>query len=130
MFTETVRCRTRSAFPVGAASSGGSDSSSVACAARNVKHDRASALHTFSLVFPGLPEQDSALIDERPQIRAVLDTGGFDAHFVEADRLSRCGRWSDNFIWTMPIMLRTCIGLAMYDAANTHGVRVFWTDRR
>lgn len=127
LFTETVRCRTRSAFPVGAALSGGLDSSSVACAARNVKHDRASALHTFSLVFPGLPEQDQRLIDERPQIRAVLDTGGFDAHFVEADRLSpmwqveRMHFHLDHANYAPNLYLHW----AMYDAANTHGVRVF-----
>jgi asparagine synthase (glutamine-hydrolysing) len=34
IFTEAVRCRLRSAFPVGAEVSGGLDSSSVACVAR------------------------------------------------------------------------------------------------
>jgi len=127
LFTETVRCRTRSAFPVGAALSGGLDSSSVACTARNVKAGQSSPLHTFSLVFPGLPDQDKRLIDERPQIQAVLATGGFDAHFVEADRLSpmwqveRMHFHLDHANYAPNLYLHW----AMYDAASAHGVRVF-----
>ena len=127
LFTEAVRCRVRSAFPVGAAVSGGLDSSSVACAARNVNDHRHGPIHTFSLIFPGLPEQDRKVIDERSQIRAVLNTGGFAPHFVEADRLSpmwqveRMHFHLDHANYAPNLYLHW----AMYDNARSHGVRIF-----
>lgn len=126
-FTEAVRCRTRSAFPIGAALSGGLDSSSIACVARDVRADRTKPLHTFSLIFPSLPDQDKRLIDERPQISAVLDTGGFAPTFVEADRLSpmwqveRMHYHLDHANYAPNLYLHW----AMYDAAKTKGVRIF-----
>ncbi|MCC7354739.1 MAG: lasso peptide isopeptide bond-forming cyclase, partial [Anaerolineae bacterium] len=89
LFTEAVRCRTRSAFPVGSTLSGGVDSSSVACTARRVLTAAGKqTLHTFSAIFPGLPEKVLPLIDERRYMSAVLAMGGFESHYVHADRLS------------------------------------------
>lgn len=126
LFTEAVRCRTRSAFPVGAALSGGLDSSSVACVARDLTR-QAGPLRTFSLVFPELPEEDRRAIDERPEMNAVLNTGGFAPHFIQADRLSPM--WQ---IERMHFHLdhANCapnlyLHWAMYDAARSQGVRVF-----
>jgi asparagine synthase (glutamine-hydrolysing) len=127
LFLESVRCRTRSIFPVGAALSGGLDSSSIACAARDVKHSASGALETFSLIFPGLPERELPLIDERPYIRSVLDTGGFRANFIEGDRLSPMGQIDrmhfhlDHANYAPNLYLHW----AMYDAARARGVRVF-----
>jgi asparagine synthase (glutamine-hydrolysing) len=127
LFLKAVKCRTRSAFPVGAALSGGLDSSSIACAARNVKGPQNGPLHTFSLIFPGLPEQDLRLIDERPYIQAVLDTGGFRAHLIEADRLSPMGQIDrmhfhlDHANYAPNLYLHW----AMYQTARDNGVRVF-----
>jgi asparagine synthase (glutamine-hydrolysing) len=123
-FSEAVRCRTRSAFPTGAALSGGLDSSSIACLARN---QRTEPLHTFSLIFPGLPAEDRRVIDERAEIKEVLDTGRFVPHFIQADRLSPMGQ-----IHRMHFHLDDAnfapnlyLHWAMYDAARTNGVRVF-----
>jgi asparagine synthase (glutamine-hydrolysing) len=123
-FTEAVRCRTRSSFPIGAALSGGLDSSSIACLARNERNE---PLHTFSLVFPELPAEDRRVIDERSEIQAALDSGGFVPHFIQADRLSPMGQ-----IHRMHFHLdhanfapNLYLHWAMYDAARTHGVRVF-----
>ncbi|HLK51573.1 MAG TPA: lasso peptide isopeptide bond-forming cyclase [Bryobacteraceae bacterium] len=123
LFTEAVRCRTRSAFPIGAALSGGLDSSSIACLASRTR----APLHTFSLIFPDLPAEDRRVIDERAQIQAVLDGGGFEPHFIEADRLSPMGQIDrihfhlDHANYAPNLYLHW----AMYGAARDRGVRVF-----
>lgn len=81
LFTEAVRARLRSAFPVGTELSGGMDSSSITCVAREVLPAGA-PLHTVSLVYDDLAE-----CDERPFINEVLSRGEFIAHFVRGDRL-------------------------------------------
>src|SRR2546426_384449 len=84
IFTEAVRCRLRSAFPVGSMLSGGLDSSSIVCVARKLlAEDGGGKLHTFSAIFPDVPE-----CDEREYINAVVDQGDVTAHDVVADRLS------------------------------------------
>src|SRR5439155_14740383 len=84
IFTEAVRCRLRSAFPVGSMLSGGLDSSSIVCVARKLLADNGGGrLHTFSAVFDGVPE-----CDERHYIEAVLAQGGLEPHFVRGDLLS------------------------------------------
>jgi len=127
LFLKAVRCRTRSVFPVGAALSGGLDSSSVACAAAQVRKPDADPLHTFSLIFPGLPEGDLRQIDERPHMRCVLENGRFTPHFIEADRLSPM--WQIERVHTHLDQANNAPNLylhwAMYDAAHQQGVRVF-----
>ena len=83
-FTEAVRCRIRSSHPVGSMLSGGLDSSSIACVARDLlaaqgKHK----LHTFSAVFNEVSE-----CDERPYIQSVLDQGHCAPNFTVLDSLS------------------------------------------
>lgn len=81
LFTQSVRARVRSAFPVGSQLSGGIDSSSAACVARDVLREEGRLpLHTFSNIFDVLPQ-----CDEREYIQAVLDQGGFEPHFIHAD---------------------------------------------
>jgi asparagine synthase (glutamine-hydrolysing) len=86
-FTEAVRCRLRSDGPVSALLSGGLDSSSIVCTAREVLKGTDRKIHTFSAVFPSLQEADPR-INEDPYIAAVIAMGGVTGHFVEADRLS------------------------------------------
>ena len=82
LFTEAVRQRLRSAFPVGAQLSGGLDSSFVACLARDLlREGGAGPLHTVSCVFDATPA-----CDERPFIDAVLEGGHVAPHFVQGDR--------------------------------------------
>ncbi|HEB69619.1 MAG TPA: asparagine synthetase B, partial [Desulfobulbus sp.] len=88
VFTEAVRCRLRSAYPVGCMLSGGLDSSSVACVARNILAERGEKLHTFSGIYPGLPADQLAGIDERQYLQAVLDQGGCIPHTFRADQLA------------------------------------------
>ncbi|NJR40334.1 MAG: lasso peptide isopeptide bond-forming cyclase [Leptolyngbyaceae cyanobacterium CSU_1_4] len=82
IFAEAVRCRLRSALPVGAMLSGGLDSSSIACmASRLTEPDR--PLPTFSAIFDEVPN-----CDERAYINPVLEQGKFDPHYIYGDQVS------------------------------------------
>ncbi|MBE9569429.1 MAG: lasso peptide isopeptide bond-forming cyclase [Proteobacteria bacterium] len=128
LFTEAVRCRIRSAFPIGSTLSGGLDSSSIACTARNLMAQHGDgSLHTFSAIFPSLPEEDLRKIDERRYISAVLATGGFVPHYVHADRLGplaeleRVMRYADEAVLAPNMYMHR----ALYRAAQDHGIRAF-----
>jgi asparagine synthase (glutamine-hydrolysing) len=84
IFAQAVRCRLRSAFPIGSHLSGGLDSSAVTCMARQllIQEGSSRTLHTFSNIFDAVPE-----CDERPFIEAVTDQGNLIAHYVPGDRL-------------------------------------------
>jgi asparagine synthase (glutamine-hydrolysing) len=81
-FTEAVRARMRCTKPVGAALSGGLDSSSVVSVARAIaRSEGAPRLHTYSIVFDDVPESD-----ERPYIESVIAGGDLEPHFIRGDR--------------------------------------------
>ena len=81
IFEEAVRCRLRSAFPIGSMLSGGMDSSSIVCMARELlPKDR--RLKTFSIIFDNINE-----CDERIYINAVLEKGFLDSHFIHGDEI-------------------------------------------
>ncbi len=89
IFMEAIRCRLRSAFPVGSHLSGGLDSSTVVCTIREaLQHpgndDRTPGVpfHTFSAVFDDVPESD-----ERSYINAVLAKGDMEPHYVHPDQV-------------------------------------------
>lgn len=79
VFTDAVRRRLRSAFPIGAALSGGLDSSSVVVVARSLAP---APLATYSAVFPTVPE-----CDERGYVDAVVAGGGLRPRAVRGDVL-------------------------------------------
>ena len=92
IFTEAVRCRLRSAFPIGIELSGGLDSSAVTSVARALlRHEAADTgasllpIQTFSAVF----ENDS--YDERVFINALLAEGDLEPHYVYPDQKSPLG---------------------------------------
>ena len=123
LFTEAVRCRLRSAFPVGSMLSGGLDSSSVVCVARALlREDGNQRLHTFSATFDDVPE-----CDERGFINAVLAQGGLEPHFVRADRISpltdldRIFHHEDEAFWVPNLFM---LWGGVYNAARQQGVRV------
>ncbi len=128
IFTEAVRCRLRSAFPVASTLSGGLDSSSIACTAEKLLAAAGERrLHTLSAIFPGLPAEDLPKIDERRYIEAVLQSGEFDPHFVRADCLSPLTDldrvlWHQDEAITAPNLY---MHWALYGAARQHGVRIF-----
>lgn len=128
IFTEAVHCRLRSAHPVGFALSGGLDSSSIACTARRISTGGDNQpLHTFSAIFPGLAEEDLHRIDERHYIKAVLASGGFEPHYVYADRISPFVDL-DRIFWHMdevPFAPNLSMHWGLLQAAQQQGMRVF-----
>ncbi|MGB5900381.1 MAG: lasso peptide isopeptide bond-forming cyclase [Geitlerinemataceae cyanobacterium] len=92
IFTEAVRCRVRSAFPVGSQLSGGLDSSSVTCVARNLLQAEGEQLHAFSNVYDEVPE-----CDERSFMNEVLAQGGLTPHYIHPDRLGPLSEWENMF---------------------------------
>jgi asparagine synthase (glutamine-hydrolysing) len=128
VFTEAVRCRVRSAYPVSSALSGGLDSSSIACTARRLLDEQGSPpLHTLSAIFPALSEAELGSIDERRFMEAVTALGGFCPHDVRADQV---GPFTDldRISWhldepTFAVNLYMHWGL--YGAAQQHGARIF-----
>lgn len=79
IFNEAVKCRLRSAFPIGSELSGGLDSSSVVCMAKKNLNKN---IDTFSLI---TNFEDG---DEREYIQNVIDSGGVNPHFLLADNIN------------------------------------------
>lgn len=79
LFSKAVHCRLRSHKPIGLELSGGLDSSSVVSLlqafSRTNPQDR-DRFHTFSLIFPGLPCDERAFIDD------VTAQGPFPSHCI------------------------------------------------
>ena len=129
LLTEAVDCRLRSAFPVGSTLSGGLDSSSITCIARELlknKKDSAQTLHTFSAIFPSLPEPDLRYIDERSYMRAVSAQGSLITHEVRADQLNPLGDL-ETILWHQDdplVPFNLYMHLGMYRSAREQGVRV------
>lgn len=123
IFTQAVQCRLRSAFPVGSTLSGGLDSSSITCTARNLLGSK-THLHTFSAIFPSLPKEDLRWIDERRYINAVKALEGFKSHDIHADCLNPLAEilWQDDEAIPAPNLY---IHQALYHTAHQQGVRVF-----
>lgn len=122
IFTEAVRCRLRSAFPIGSALSGGLDSSSITCTARRLLAS-GQRLHTFSAIFPSLPKEDRRWLDERRYIKAI-EAVGVESHHVHADCLSPLVKllWHEDEAVPAPNLY---MHQALYSAAHQQGVRVF-----
>jgi asparagine synthase (glutamine-hydrolysing) len=125
IFFESVRCRLRSAFPVGSTLSGGLDSSSIACTANQLlQKSTGQQLHTFSAIFPSLPAADLRQIDERHYMQQVQSLEGIQAHNVRADLLNPLL----NYLWQEeePVLsFNLYIHDGLYQCANQNGVRVF-----
>ena len=122
IFTEAVRCRLRSALPVGSLLSGGLDSSSITCVARNILAQQGKTLDTFSAIFDKNTE-----CDERIFINAVLDKGNLNPHYVHGDErtpLSDIEKilWHQDEVFFAPGLPIMSWGL--YDATKKEGVRV------
>ena len=123
---ESVRCRLRSATPVGAELSGGYDSSSIVCLAAEIlrsQNQGKGSLATFSLVF------DELSCDERPVIDSVVKKYQLESHQIVSDGL--CGlsgvTQADGlpFDLNSPDQPHSVKALqALYQLAHSAGIRV------
>ena len=123
-FEEAVACRLQSDYPVGSLLSGGLDSSSITCMAREVRaRDRGEPINTYSVVFDTVSE-----CDERPFIQKVLSQEGYNSHFVVGDTLDPMLPLMDERLLSAedePILAPNLyLTWSIYKMAQEHGVRV------
>lgn len=122
IFTETVKCRLRSAFPVGSMLSGGLDSSFVTCTAQNIlKDENRGDIKTFSAYFDGAPKSN-----ERYFIEKVLSCHDFESYYIEADKIGPLDEIDEFFLYAdQPVFPpNNFMGWNIYREANKNGVRV------
>jgi asparagine synthase (glutamine-hydrolysing) len=97
IFNEAVKCRLRSYLPIGFELSGGLDSSSVVCMAKNIlekeENIKFKSITTFSRVYDKIPE-----CDERFFIQKVLDNGNIKSNFLLGDNISPLKN-INNILW-------------------------------
>lgn len=75
MLKDSVKLRLRSDVPLGIALSGGIDSSSISCLARELSPN---VINTFSVYYEGSP------YDERVYIKSVIEKGGINPNYYTA----------------------------------------------
>jgi asparagine synthase (glutamine-hydrolysing) len=125
LFKESVRCRLRSQGPVGSYLSGGWDSSSVVGMAHALYRNGAATargFETFSLVFPGLPCDESAYIQD------VVRLWDCPANFVpsgeqDVSYFTYCAKVDQDF----PGYPNGAMGNPLRALAREKGVRVLLT---
>ena len=122
VFTEAVRCRLRSAGPIGSMLSGGLDSGSVAAiAARLLRSNGDGPLRTYSAISP-----DADSCAESDAIRVALGIDGIEPTLVDHSAL---GPMLDE-LWRLecetgePFEQHMTLIRAVYLAARQSGVRV------
>jgi asparagine synthase (glutamine-hydrolysing) len=111
IFTEAVRCRLRSAYSVMSSLSGGLDSSSVTCVARDIlTRSGDGQLPTVSLVYDGVPE-----CDESDYINAVIALGGIEPHYFHGEQVGPlpyvdCDPWEHDDPFDAPSSYSASLG--------------------
>lgn len=121
LLTEAVRCRLRRSTPIGSMLSGGMDSSSVVCVAREILSPAGEKLHTFSAIY-----DDATECDEREYSHAVIGQGGVQDHFVHPDRVGPLTDWEgaaeemDEPLWNP----QNAVNWLAYQAAHDENIRV------
>ena len=123
IFTEAVRCRLRSAYPIASTLSGGLDSSSVTCIARKILAESGvDSLTTISGIFSSITQ-----CDESEFIDAVILQGGIQPNYFYPEQK---GPLSDieSFLWHQdepsPGLGDGAMVMPMYAALREQGVRV------
>ncbi|GAB4523007.1 MAG: lasso peptide isopeptide bond-forming cyclase [Pleurocapsa sp.] len=123
IFTEAVRCRLRSHTQAGTMLSGGLDSSSITCTARQVMNEQGIniKLPTFSAIFDRVKE-----CDESVYINAVLKRGEYEPNYIDGDQRSpladieRILWYQDEPLYAFNLFLNT----GLYEIAQKKDVRV------
>lgn len=119
IFAEAVKCRLRSVYPVGFDLSGGLDSSSIVCMAKEIDSTK---INTFSMVFDEISESD-----ERQYIKKVIEKGGINANFVNGDLIDPFDNIG-NILWHVEQPLYTpniALIWKKYGKMRKNDIRVF-----
>ncbi len=122
IFTESVNCRSRSAYPIGSMLSGGLDSSSVSCVAQKILQTKSKKkLKTFSAIFEDVPESN-----EYNFIKKVLSENNFESYFINADKISVLKELTQFFKYSdHPLIVpNTFMIWNIYREANKKGARI------
>ena len=122
VFTEAVRCRLRSAGPVGSMLSGGMDSGSVVAVARQMLANASEGpLPTFSAVGP-----DAVDCVETRAIHAAVTMGGLDPHLIRYDQLDNWMPELGELSWSLdePFDNHMTLVRVIYLAARRNGINV------
>ncbi|MCC5636920.1 lasso peptide isopeptide bond-forming cyclase [Nostoc sp. CHAB 5844] len=122
-FTEAIACRLRSAYPIASTLSGGLDSSSVSCVARNLlkqQNPEAELLTVYADC--GVPSTD-----EKAYVDTVLAQGGFKHHIGQVS--SPIGSAQTVTPWLdQPVQMPTpAILLTIIQSVQQQGARVILT---
>lgn len=121
IFTKAVRCRMRSNHPIGTFLSGGLDSSSITYVAKNLlDRKNQTTLPTFSAIFDLITE-----CDESPYIKAVVNSGGIEPHYIHGDRFSPLTdlskiNWHQDEAYYAPNLFLHCQIYQKAKEANVH----------
>lgn len=123
IFTQAVDCRLRSAFPIGSHLSGGLDSSSITCTARQLLIEEGTnrQLHTFSARF-----KEGDPWDERFFQDTAIAGGNLQPHYIQVEDTSPLNDL-DRVLWHQDevfLPANLYFDWGMYDVAKQLGVRV------
>ncbi|WP_263840171.1 asparagine synthase (glutamine-hydrolyzing) [Salinibacter sp.] len=115
----------RSNSRVGVRLSGGLDSSAIASLMANRIDGSPSSIHSFSQVYPSLPEDKRRLADESQYIDAVLEKYQFTSHLSDASELSPLYRLEEIVkIWGQPFNITgQCYSFEVLEEARRHGIK-------
>lgn len=122
VFTEAVRCRLRSAGPVGSMLSGGMDSGSVVAVARGLLAEEGRGpLPTFSAVGP-----DPETCVETRTIHAALTMEGLEPHLVNHAELKEWLPELEELTWNLdePFDAHMTLVRTLYLVAHRRGIKV------
>lgn len=123
IFREAIKCRMRSAFPIGFELSGGLDSSSIVAMAKKINDEKNlfNPLNTYSYIFDKFPQCDESYFIEK-----LLKINEFQSYFIEGSNINPLEN-IDNILWHLEQPVFTPFSSMhwhLYRKMNQKGMRV------